>query len=126
MTTSDSTLMLHTILSGSSTNQLELDFSDPKDLFSCQTVLGSNSSEKAIVGEKRKFFALYPAEINSTFLSAGQVSRDLRTIIGSTGRPSLRATEHYDTYLSLLPTRRSSPETIFLLRKVFYERACRS
>ena len=101
-----------TALSGSSTNQLELDFSDPKDLFSYKTVLGSNSSEKAIVGEKRKFSALSPAEINSSFLSASQVSRDLRTIIGSTGRPSLRAIEHYDTYLSLLPTRRSSPETV--------------
>ena len=88
---------------------MELDSTDPKDLFSYKTVLGSNSSEKAIGGEKRKFSALSPAEINSSSFSAGQVSRDLRTIIGSTGRPSLRAIDHYDTYLSLLPTRRSSP-----------------
>ena len=112
MMTNESTLMLHTAVSGSSTNQLELNSTDPKDLFSYKTVLGSNSSEKDVVGEKRKFSALSPAEINSSFLSAGQVSRDLRTIIGSTGRPSLRAIDHYDTYLSLLPTRRSSPETV--------------
>ena len=112
MMTNESTLMLHTALSGSSTNQLELDSTDPKDLFSYKTVLGSNSSEKAIGGEKRKFSALSPAEINSSSFSAGQVSRDLRTIIGSTGRPSLRAIQHYDTYLSLLPIRRSSPEIV--------------
>ena len=71
MMTNESTLMLHTALSGSSTNQLELDSTDPKDLFSYKTVLGSNSSEKTIVGGKRKFPTLSPAEINSSFLSAG-------------------------------------------------------
>ena len=113
MMTNESSLMLHTALSGSSTNQLELDSTDPKDLFSYKTVLGSNTSELAIVGEKRTFSALSPAENNSSIYSAShQVSRDLRTIIGSTGRPSSRAIEHYDTYLLHLPTRRSSPDTV--------------
>ena len=74
-----------------------------KRSFSYKTVLGSNSFEKTIVGEKRKFSALSPAEINSSIFSAGhQESRDLRTIIGPTGRPSSRAIQHYDTYLSQL------------------------
>ncbi len=77
-------------------------------LYSDPTVL-----KKLLVGKKRKFSALSPAEINSSSFSAGQVSRDLRTIIGSTGRPSLRAIQHYDTYLSLLPIRKSSPEIVF-------------
>ena len=105
--------MLHTALSCSSINQLMLDFTDPKDLFSYKTVLGSNSPEKAIVGEKRTFSALSPAEINSSIHFAGhQLSRDLRTIIGSTGRPSSRAIQHYDTYLSHLSSKRSSLELI--------------
>ena len=79
MMTNKSTLMLHTELSCSSTNQLELDSTDLEDLLSCKTVLKSNSSEKTIVGEKRKFSALSPAKINSSFPSAGQVSRDLST-----------------------------------------------
>ena len=113
MMTNESSLMLHTALSGSSINQLELDSTDPKDLFSYKTVLGSNSPEKAIVGEKRTFSALSPAEINSSIHSAGhQLSRDLRTIIGSTGRPSSRAIQHYDTYLSHLSSKRSSLELI--------------
>jgi hypothetical protein len=91
-----------------------LDSTDPKDLFSYKTVLGSNSPEKAIVGEKRTFSALSPAEINSSIHFAGhQLSRDLRTIIGSTGRPSSRAIQHYDTYLSHLSSnKRSSLELI--------------
>ena len=55
---------------------------------------------------------LSPAEINFSFLSAGQVSRDLQTIIGTTDRPSSREIEHYDTYLSLLLSRRSAPEIV--------------
>ena len=113
MKTNESTLMLHTALSGSSTNQLDLDSTDPKDLFSYKTVLGSNSSGITIVGGKRNFSALSLAEINSSIFPAGhQESRDLRTIIGSTGQPSLRAIQHYDTYLSHLPSKRSSPEFI--------------
>ena len=61
MMTNESSLMLHTALSGSSINPLELDSTDPKDLFSYKTVLGSNSPEKAIVGEKRTF-PLYPLQ----------------------------------------------------------------
>ena len=130
MMNNESSLMLHTALSGSSTNKLELDSTDPKDLFSYKSVLGSNSPEKAIVGEKRSFSALSPAEINSSLHFAGhQLSRDLRTIIGPTGRPSSRAIQHYDTYLSHLSSKRSSLELInaefYILRKVFYERACR-
>jgi hypothetical protein len=113
MTNESSSLRLHTALPGSSTNQLELDSTDPKDLFSYKTVLGSNSPEKAIVGGKRTFSALSPAEINSSIHSAGhQLSRDLQTIIGSTGRPISRVIEHYDTYLFYLPTRRSSPHNV--------------
>ena len=70
--------MLHTALSGSSTNQLELDSTDPKDPFSYKTVLGSNGSEmvlKWLSLEKKTFSALSPAEINSSIHSAGhQVS----------------------------------------------------
>ena len=90
-----------------------MDSTDPKDLFSHKTVLGSNSPEKTIVGEKRKFPALSPAENNSSILSAGhQLPRDLRTIIGSTGRPSLRAVQYYDTYLAHLPSMSSSLEIV--------------
>ena len=113
MMTNESTLMLHSALSGSSTNQLDLDSTDPKDLFSYKAALGANSSGITIVGGKRKFSALSPAEINFSIFPAGhQGSRDLRTIIGSTGQPSSRAIQHYDTYLSHLPSRRSSPEII--------------
>ncbi len=79
-------LMLHTALSGSSTNQLELDSNNPQFLFSYKTVLGSsNSSEKATVGEKKKFSALFPVEINSSAISAGKISRDLWPKICSPG-----------------------------------------
>ena len=57
MMTNESTLMLHSALSGSSTNQLDLDSTDPKDLFSYKTALGANSSGITIVGGKRKFSA---------------------------------------------------------------------
>ena len=112
MMSNESCLMLHTALSGSSTNQLKLDSTDPQDFFSYETVLGSFSSEKTTVGEKRKFPALSPAEINYSFLSAGQISRDLRIIIDTTGWPSSRAIEHYDTYMSFLPSRISAPEIV--------------
>ena len=104
-----------------------MDSTDPKDLFSYKTVLGSNSPEKAIVGEKRTFSALSPAEINSSIHFAGhQLSRDLRTIIGSTGRPSSRAIQHYDTYLSHLSSKRSSLELInaeFLYSEKYFTNA---
>ena len=87
MMTNESTLMLHSALSGSSTNQLDLDSTDPKDLFSYKTALGANSSGITIVGRKRNFSALSPAEFNLSIFPAGhQGSRDLRTIIGSTGQ----------------------------------------
>ena len=50
MMPNESTLMLHTAPSGSSTNQLELDFTDPQDLFSYKTVL-----KKLLLGKKGNF-----------------------------------------------------------------------
>ena len=91
---------------------MELDSTDPKDFFLTRLYSDPTVLKKLLVGKKRKFSALSPAEINSSSFSAGQVSRDLWTIIGSTSRPSLRAIQHYDTYLSLLPIRRSSPEIV--------------
>jgi len=61
MMTNESTLMLHSALSGSSTNQLDLDSTDPKDLFSYyKTALGANSSGITIVGGKKEFFRSIP------------------------------------------------------------------
>jgi hypothetical protein len=70
--------MLHTSLSSSSTNQLELYSTDPQDRFSYETLLGTNSSEKVTVGVKRNFSALSPAEINSSCIPPAQRTRDLR------------------------------------------------
>ena len=59
MLSNESSLMLHTTLSGSSTNQLELHSTDPQDLFSYKTLLWTNSSGKVTVGVKRNFSLLY-------------------------------------------------------------------
>ena len=59
MLSNESSLMLHTTLSDSSTNQLELHSTDPQDLFSYKTLLWTNSSGKVAVGVKRNFSLLY-------------------------------------------------------------------
>ena len=61
MLTNESTLMLHTALSGSSTNQLEFNSTDPKDLFLIRLYSGPIVLKKLSLGKKGNF-PLYPRQ----------------------------------------------------------------